>query len=219
MWCLGPGPAAYKLKTLVGREDHCKTKVQAPAYSIGIPYKCKLAVRSVSRFFGAEHRVAATAVEDVCTRTIERPPRSATCAKSKPSGKVSRLLGSSEELCSIRRNRICIPPPLSDNQSCASSNWTRSISTFESPINRCSSVAQKNEVSQALNEHFAVPMSSMITWVKSGLFSTPRLVFSHAYDHESCPLFVDSQLSIIYGTSHWTSQRLPPWVVSRRLEE
>ena len=35
----GPGPA-YQMKRMLGTSDHCITKKQAPAYSIGIPYKC-----------------------------------------------------------------------------------------------------------------------------------------------------------------------------------
>jgi len=31
----GPGPAVYELKTLTGANDHCRTKPQAPSYSIG----------------------------------------------------------------------------------------------------------------------------------------------------------------------------------------
>jgi hypothetical protein len=41
LYCMyrGPGAAAYQLKPLVGRKDHCITKQEAPAYTIGIPYK------------------------------------------------------------------------------------------------------------------------------------------------------------------------------------
>lgn len=42
LYCMyrGPGPA-YQMKRMLGTSDHCITKKQAPAFSIGIPYKWK----------------------------------------------------------------------------------------------------------------------------------------------------------------------------------
>jgi len=44
----GPGPAVYKLKTLTGSSDHCRTKPRAPAYSMGLSLKGRNIILSIS---------------------------------------------------------------------------------------------------------------------------------------------------------------------------
>lgn len=67
LYCMyrGPGPA-YQLKKLIGTGDHCVTKSQAPAYSMGSPYKWKMSENP-----GPSYNYDAS----LTNQGIHRPPR------------------------------------------------------------------------------------------------------------------------------------------------